>query len=155
MKTQSHFCVFCSDRHHVNVALESMSIESPHRFIIVYLNFLWKCIRLVRLGRLSRRIRRFRWPTDRAFSVAENTFFKPGPRKRPICVFVIGFVWTPNMQTMTSLPPPPHQEGNLEARRICFVWFHLYYFYRFEYSPLVNWMTNCTFKSIICSILKV
>ena len=73
--------------------------------------------------------------TDPAFSVAENTFFKPGPRKRPICVFVIGFVWTPNMQTMTSLPPPPHQEGNLEARRICFVWFHLYYFIALNTAP--------------------
>ena len=68
-------------------------------------------------------------------------------------LFVLGFVWTPGTQTMTS--SPPHQAGYVRLGLICFVWFYLYYFCSFKYSPLVNLVINRTLKSIFCSIYKV
>ena len=87
--------------------------------------FWWKRRSLVRLGRPSRRV----W---------KCTFMKPGSRwkkrKTAQCVFMLGLCG---------------------CRLICFVWFELYYFCSFKYSPLVFITTNCTLKSIFCSIYKV
>ena len=47
---------------------------------------------------------------------------------------------------------PPTTKGTLEVRQICFVWFDLFDFCSFKYSPLLNCITNSTLKSILCKI---
>ena len=66
-------------------------------------------------------------------------------------LFVLGFVWTPGTQTMTS--SPPHQAGYVRLGLICFVWFYLYYFCSFKYSPLLNWITSLYIKKYFLLIL--
>ena len=92
------------------------------------------------------------------FGVRRRTFLKPGPRvdklKRDLCVFVLGFVWMPETQTMMSSPPLVELRSSCFGRvagRVAlntFIFFDLYYLCSFKYSPLVHLITSCTVKSI-------
>ena len=60
-----------------------------------------------------------------AQSTQNHTFFKPGAKvekiKTALCVFVFGFVWTPDTQTMTSSPPPPGGQRYHPSNLFCLV----------------------------------
>ena len=53
------------------------------------------------------------------------------------CGFVLGFMWTPETPTMSSLPP--HQLGDVRVALNIYLCF-LFYLYSFC-SPLMNWIT--------------
>ena len=50
---------------------------------------------------------------------------------------------------------PPLAWQHYSSVKFCFVWFCSYSFCSFKYSSLANLITNCTLKSIFCSIYKV
>ena len=67
---------------------------------------------------------------------------------------MLGFVWTPEMQTMTPLrPAPPRPLSTSWATVLIFLFFY-YYRCSFKYSPLENGITNGTLEKVFLLNLK-